>query len=74
VEPEFSDEGDIFSQRYLGKRFFLRNYKIVKQFKNFMRNFSGVNGPAEIVSAGSMTPLKSSLIGFRGSLTPLKCI
>jgi hypothetical protein len=25
VEPEFSDEGDIFSLRYLGKRFSLVN-------------------------------------------------
>jgi hypothetical protein len=31
-------------------KFFVRNYEIVKQFKNFMRNFSGVIDPAETIS------------------------
>jgi hypothetical protein len=36
---------------------FLRtfSYKIMKQFKNFMRNFSGAMDNAEIISAGSLT-------------------
>jgi hypothetical protein len=38
--------------------FFLRNYEIVKKFKNFMRNFSGVIDLAETLSAGSLTTLK----------------
>jgi hypothetical protein len=37
-------------------KFFLRNYEIVKQFKNFLRNFRGVIDPAETISAGSLTP------------------
>jgi hypothetical protein len=33
VEPEFSDEGDIFSLRYLGKRFSLNIiFVVVEQY------------------------------------------
>jgi hypothetical protein len=39
-------------------KFFLRNYEIVKQFKNFMWNFSGVIDPAEIYK----TPLKFQIV------------
>jgi hypothetical protein len=47
--------------------FFLRNYEIVNQFKNFMRNFSGVNfggviNLAKTISAGALTTLKFQIV------------
>jgi hypothetical protein len=36
----------------------LRNYEIVKQFKNVMQNFSRIIDPTETISAGAFTPPK----------------
>jgi hypothetical protein len=43
-------------------KYFLRNCEIVKQFKNFEQNFSGVIYPAKTISAGLLTPLKFQIV------------